>query len=118
MRFMILIHSNESAEAAWADGRSAELEAAHGAVIDDLRQRGEFVDTNELDIENVTVVGQHGGAPVVSRGPFTEGTEYVGGYYIVDVADQDRVVEIAGRFAETRYWPIEVRRLVHASDPN
>lgn len=118
MRFMILIHSNESAEAAWADGRSAELEEAHGAVIDELQQRGEFVDTNELDIENVTVVGHHEGVPVVSRGPFTEGTEYVGGYYIVDVADQDRAVEIAGRFAETRYSPIEVRRLMHTPTTN
>jgi hypothetical protein len=118
MRFMILIHSNESAEAAWADGRSAELEQAHGAVIDELMRSGEFVDTNELDVENVTVIGHHGGAPVVSRGPFTEGTEYVGGYYIVDVVDQDRAVEIAGRFAETRYSPVEVRRLVHASDPD
>ena len=116
MRFMILIHSNETAEAVWASGDDPALEATHGELIAELSASGELVDTNELDTENVTVVGHHEGAPVTTRGPFTEGTEYIGGYYIVDVADHDRAVEIARRFAEAKYSPIEVRRLMHAAD--
>lgn len=110
---MILIHSNDVAERAWADGETVALDGAHGAVIAELKSSGELVDTNELDVEDVTVIGHHNGEPVATRGPFTEGTEWVGGYYIVDVADRARAVEIAGRFAENQYSPIEIRRVVH-----
>lgn len=115
MRYMILIHSNVTAETAWADGEMANLDEAHRAVIGELTASGELVDTNELDVEDVTVVGHHNGNPVTTRGPFTEGTEWVGGYYIVDVVDRRRAVDIAGRFAENRYSPVEVRRMVHGA---
>lgn len=82
-------------------------------MLAELTANSELVDSNELDIENVTVVGHHNGHPITTRGPFIEGTEYIGGYCIVDVASHERAVEIAGRFAETKYSPVEVRRLMH-----
>lgn len=114
---MITIYSNPTAEAALADG-DLDLQATHGAIIEELIASKEFVDTNELDLDDVTVIGHHHGTPVTTRGPFTEGTEYIGGYYIVDVTDHDRAVEIAGRFAEVKYSPIEVRRLMHTEEGN
>jgi hypothetical protein len=115
MRYMILIHSDDVSDRAWAGGELAELDRVHRAVISELRASGEFVDTNELDVEDAVVIGRHNGAPIVTRGPFTEGTEWVGGYYVVDVADRERAVEIARRFAESKYSPIEIRRVVHSS---
>jgi hypothetical protein len=112
---MITIYSNPTAEAALAAG-DLDLQAVHGAIIDDLIASKEFVDTNELDLENVTVIGHYNGKPVATRGPFTEGTEYIGGYYIVDVASHERAVEIAGRFAEVEYSPIEIRRMLHTAE--
>ncbi len=113
---MILIHSNETAEAAWADGLQQSLYDTHDAIIEELIAKKEFIDTNELDTVNVTVIGHHNGRPVTTRGPFTEGTEYIGGYYLVDVASHARAVEIAGMFAEVKYSPIEVRRLMHTEE--
>ncbi len=112
---MITIYSNPTAEAALAAG-DLDLQATHGAIIEELIASKEFVDTNELDLENVTVIGNYNGTPVTTRGPFTEGTEYIGGYYIVDVASHERAVEIAGTFAEVKYSPIEVRRLLHTEE--
>lgn len=40
-----------------------------------------------------------------------ETKDIVAGYYIVDCADLDRAVEIAGKLGEARLWPIEVRRI-------
>lgn len=31
---------------------------------------------------------------------------------IVDVLRQQRAIEIAERYAESKYWPVEVRRLI------
>jgi hypothetical protein len=114
MRYMILIHSDEVADRAWAGGELAELDRVHRTVIGELKASGEFVDTNELDVEDAVVIGRHNGAPVVTHGPFSEGTEWVGGYYVVDVADRERAVEIAGRLLEGTYSPIEIRRVVHS----
>jgi hypothetical protein len=111
---MVLIHSNETAERAWADGESADLDAAHGALFAELAASGELVDGNELATDDVAVVGRHNGEPIATRGPFTEGPEWIGGYYIVDVADRERAVAIAERLAETKYSPIEIRRIMHA----
>lgn len=116
MRYMILIHSNRTAEQAWAEGGKADLDAVHADVFAELTASGELVDGNELDVDDVVVVGHHRGAPITTRGPFTEGTEWIGGYYLVDVADRDRAVEIASRLAETAYAPVEVRRLMHATE--
>lgn len=113
MRYMILIHSNEAAEAAWREGGKERLDAAHAAVFQELEASGELVDSNELDMSDVAVIGKHRGETVTSLGPFTEGTEWVGGYYIVDVANRDRAVEIAGRLAEVKHSPIEIRRIMH-----
>jgi hypothetical protein len=110
---MILIHSNARAEKAWADGESADLDATHGALFAELAASGELVDGNELATDDVAVIGRHNGEPITTRGPFTEGTEWIGGYYIVDVADRERAVEIAGRLAENKYSPIEIRRVMH-----
>ncbi|MDZ4044670.1 MAG: YciI family protein [Rhodoglobus sp.] len=113
---MITIYSNPTADAAWHDGERETLDATHGAVIEELTNSKELIDTNELDTENVTVIGHHNGQPITTRGPFTEGTEFVGGYYIVDVASHERAVEIAGKFAEAKHSPIEVRRLMHTEE--
>lgn len=116
MRYMIVINTNAAAEAAYVGAERDALYASHDAVIAELVEHGEFVDSNELDPENVTVVGTHQGKPVATRGPFTEGTEFIGGYYIVDVSSHERAVEIAGRFVEGRFSPIEVRRLMHETE--
>lgn len=115
---MITIYSNPAADAVWAAGDKEALDATHSAVWDELTASKELVDANELDTQNVTVIGHHHGQPVATRGPFTEGTEYVGGYYIVDVDSHERAVEIAGRFLEVEHSPIEVRRLMHVTEGN
>lgn len=112
MRYMILISTDEDARKQWeADG--SVFDDAHRAVAAELRRTGELVDGNELDPEDATVIGTRRGEVLSTRGPFTEGVEIVGGYYIVDVASRERAVEIAGMLAETRYSPVEIRRLMH-----
>lgn len=113
MRYMILIYSDEAADAVWAAGGKDRVDAAHAAVFQELQESGELVDGNELDTTDVAVIGRHRGETITSRGPFTEGTEWVGGYYIVDVANRERAVEIAGRLAEVDHSPVEIRRVMH-----
>ena len=112
MRYMILISTDDDARKQWETDGSV-FDDAHRAVFDELRRTGELVDGNELDPDDAVVIGTHRGRALSMRGPFTEGVEIIGGYYIVDVPSRERAVEIAGRLTETRFSPVEVRRLMH-----
>jgi hypothetical protein len=115
MKYMILIYGNvESWKAMNADSFAA-LMAAHGALQDELKASGEFVDTNELRAENAKIVRTRGGVSEVTDGPFVEIKEIVAGYYIVDCDTLDRATEIAGKLGEAEFGLVEVRELT--SDP-
>src|SRR5258705_2964326 len=52
-----------------------------------------------------------GGAAVVTDGPFAEGREVVGGYFVVDVPDRAAAIELAKRCPYARAGVIEVRAM-------
>ncbi|MFF1879419.1 YciI family protein [Leifsonia sp. NPDC058230] len=118
MRFQILIYNNAEFDMALRNGLMEELDSTHRAVIEELTASGELVDSDELSTTAAATVRVDPGTRMVLAvdGPFCESKEWVGGYYVVDVAGIDRAVEIAGRFVEARFSPIEVRQLVHAGN--
>ena len=69
------------------------------ALSKELQDDGELVDAQGLADPSAAkfVFSDGSGAPVVTDGPFPEGKELLAGYWIVDVEDFDRAVEIAGR---------------------
>jgi hypothetical protein len=111
MRFMLMIYGNQRG---W-DGLGKEavdaLVAAHRSVQEELSRTGELIDTQELAVEDARVVRARDGMLSVTNGPFTEGEQFLGGYYLIDCAGWDRATGIAGRFGETAFAPIEVRRV-------
>ena len=50
------------------------------------------------------------GTVVVSDGPYVETKEFLGGFAIVDVPDDEAAKMWAGKIAEACGWPHEVRR--------
>jgi hypothetical protein len=65
----------------------------------ELTAAGEFVDGQGLagpeSAKIVTFRGQ--GAPVVTDGPFLESKEFLAGYWMVDVENEARAIEIAAK---------------------
>jgi hypothetical protein len=47
---------------------------------------------------------------VITDGPYVETTEFLGGFAVVDVADDEAAKVWAGKLAEACGWPQEVRR--------
>jgi hypothetical protein len=67
---------------------------------DTLRERGELVYNEGLsDGSMAKTVRLENGQPVASDGPFAEAKESLIGFWIVDVADEARAVEICGQIA-------------------
>ena len=86
--------------------------AAAAAVLDQMRAAGVLVYANGA-IDRSTVVSSVvavEGAAVVSDGACVESPEHLGGFTIVDVADDDAARGWASRLAVALDWPQEVHR--------
>lgn len=81
----------------------------------DLRRSGELVDDQGLvDPHEAKTVVFRDSAPVATDGPFVAPDESLAGWWVVDVADEARAIEIASRIVGYIEAPIEVRRIADA----
>ncbi|MFJ8896519.1 YciI family protein [Leifsonia sp. NPDC102414] len=112
MKYLLTIYNTDEFVTRMETDLKDEFEAAHQDLQRELTASGELVDTAELSVTDARVVRtDSSGSRDVTDGPFTESKEFVGGYYLVDVASIERAVDLASRFVEARFAPVEVRRI-------
>jgi len=70
-----------------------------------------LIDTHEPAVPGAKVVRSNGGLSITD-GPFAETTEWISGCDIIDVASEERAIEIAARFVEARYTAVKIRALI------
>lgn len=81
----------------------------------DMKAAGVWVFSAALhQPEASTVVGAQGEALLTTDGPFAEGTEFVGGFDLIQVADLDEALGWAGKLTRVLGLPVEVRPLADA----
>src|SRR5215470_18824322 len=85
------------------------------AVIDEMTAAGVFVFSDGgLDASTaICSVDPSTGSPVFTDGPFVETKEHLGGFAVVDVADDAEARYWAGRIAIAVGRPQEVHRFPH-----
>ena len=95
-------HSEE-----WFRGR-APLAAA---VVDEMKAAGVYLFAGGLEEDGpVYSVDPTSGSAMVTDGPYVETKEFLGGFAVVDVPDDETAKVWAGRIAQACGWPHEVRR--------
>jgi hypothetical protein len=84
-------------------------------LIKEMTSAGVFVFSDGgLDASTVVCsVDPGSGSPVFTDGPFAETKEHLGGFAVVDVADDAAARYWAGRIAVAVGWPQEVHRFPH-----
>jgi hypothetical protein len=82
------------------------------AVVNEMEAAGVLVFAGGLEeeIEDAFSADATSGEVLITDGPFTETKEFLGGFTVVDVADEDAARMWAGKLAEACGWPQEVRR--------
>ena len=79
----------------------------------ELRDSGEFVSSEGLGHPAVSMTVRKGPAGVVATdGPFAELKEVLASFAIIDVASQERAVEIAARIVAALGEPIKIRPIL------
>ena len=113
MKYMILMLGDQ---ATMMEVKSPEwirdMIAFMGQVNDELIEAGELVDGHGLaDASQAKTVRFVDGAPVPTDGPYAEAKESLAGYWIVDVENESRALEIASRVVAFTHEPLEVRQV-------
>ena len=81
------------------------------AVVDEMKAAGVYVFAGGLEEDGpVYSADTTGGTLLITDGPYVESKEFLGGFALVDVADDEAAKMWAGKLAEACGWPQEVRR--------
>ncbi len=82
---------------------------------EDLRKSGELVDAQGLAWPNqAKTVRFTNGKSIPTDGPFAEAKEALVGYWVLDVENEARAIEIASRVVDYIKHPIELRQIMDA----
>jgi hypothetical protein len=113
VKYVILLYGNPSSRDLWA-GMSDAVRVAglsvYAELNADLVASGELVGSASLDEPTETkTVTVRDGVAMATDGPFAEVKEHLAGFYVVDVASMDRVLEIVARIPEAAHGVVEVR---------
>jgi hypothetical protein len=80
------------------------------AWVSEMDGRGVRLQGNRLqEIASATTVRVREGEVVLADGPFAETKEYIAGYDLLECADLDEALEVAGNHPVARIGSIEVR---------
>jgi hypothetical protein len=81
------------------------------AVVDEMKAAGVYVFAGGLEEDGpVYSADPTGGDVLITDGPYVETKEWLGGFAVVDVAEEEAAKMWASKIAEACGWPQEVRR--------
>ncbi|WP_368862315.1 YciI family protein [Frankia sp. Mgl5] len=96
MKYLIIMQVDPAVLEQLTDDQQRQIQEGHGAFITTTKERGEFIAAQALaDPSQSKVIRSSGGQPEVTDGPFVESKEFMGGFYLLDVEDEARAVELA-----------------------
>jgi hypothetical protein len=106
-----LIYFNQQ----WVGDHSEEWFRGRGplarAVVEEIKAAGEYVFAGGLEeeLDRAFSADATSGELTITDGPYVETKEYLGGFTVVRVDDEERARFWAGKIAEACGWPQEVR---------
>jgi hypothetical protein len=118
VKFLLIMHNNPAVWESLTEAERTAVMTGHGGFIKTIQESGELIVTQALaDPSNSAVVRVRDGVPVVTDGPYLEAKEFLGGYYLVDVASRERALELAAMIPDAAVdgLGIEVRPVMFSA---
>jgi hypothetical protein len=96
MKYLILMHVDPAVLEQLTEEQGQAIQTGHAEFMRITRESGEFLGTAALaGPSQSTVLRSTNGVPEVTDGPFVEAKEFMGGYYLLDVETEARIIELA-----------------------
>ncbi len=104
MKYMLLMQCTQAEWDSLGSWPPEDLKAMiefMNTLNSELADSGELVTAEGLSTPDQAriVQAQHNGAPVITDGPFSETKEFLAGWWILDCASEERVLELAARIS-------------------
>ncbi|MEV7331937.1 YciI family protein [Micromonospora sp. NPDC093244] len=113
-KYLILIHGDERQWAAMSPPELQKRDEAHRAFATEAGPA--ILDGRQLEPATIatTLRTDPAGRLAITDGPFLETKEAVGGYYLIEAADLDEVIELASQLYEVSagHSGVEIRPVV------
>ncbi len=110
MKYLCLAYEQEADLNALTSEEWEELRNETLAYVESLRESGSLVDTRPLQsARKASTVRVRAGTVSVTDGPFAETKEQLGGYFLIEAADEAEALRIASAWPSARLGSIEVR---------
>jgi hypothetical protein len=117
MRFMLLMIPKGYENAAPGTTPDAKAVAAMMKYNESLRKAGVLLALDGLHPPSMGArVSFAGGKPTVTTGPFTDGKDVLGGYWMIQVKSKQEAIEWASRCPASDNEVIEVRQVQELED--
>ena len=109
-QYMLTVHSVEGDPEPSAEARQKVYRDVD-VFNDELRSAGVWVFAGGLHPANTATVVRvrDGGEVLMTDGPFAEGKEHIGGFWVIAAPDLDAALEWAARATRACAAPVEVR---------
>jgi hypothetical protein len=116
MKYVIAMHIDPTMMEQLTEDQHRALTEGHAAFMASTKENGEFISTQALGDPSRSKVVRGGETPEVTDGPFVEAKEFMGGFYLLDVEDEARALELAMQIPDARIpgLALEVRPVVFA----
>ncbi|HEX6962379.1 MAG TPA: YciI family protein [Lacipirellula sp.] len=113
MKYMLLIYADEKA---WTDDERQACYKESAALTRRLHEEGRYLAASPLHpVATATSVRVREGKRLVTDGPFAETREQLGGYFLIEAANLDEALEVAGQIPGARKGTVEVRPTMEIS---
>ena len=113
MQFMIVINSDERAQAKATVEQQKTMHAEYMRYTEELQKAGVMRGGDALDSSSSGArVSFEDGRRIVRDGPFTEAKEVIGGYYLIDAKSRDEAIEWAAKCPGAKHAGVEVRSVM------
>lgn len=102
----------------WVGEHSAQWFAERAplarAVVEEMKAAGVYVFAGGLEEDRKAAFSADAtsGKLLFGAGPYIDTPHYVGGFTVVEVADDQAAKDWAGKLAQACGWPQEVRRII------
>jgi hypothetical protein len=113
MKYMLLIYADEKA---WTDDERAACYKESAQLTHKLHEQGKYLAASPLHpVATATSVRVRENKRMVTDGPFAETREQLGGYFLIEAANLDEAIDVAGRIPGAKKGTVEIRPIMEIS---
>jgi hypothetical protein len=110
MQYILLIYGDEHA---LNEAERQQCYEESAALAQQLHASGQYVAAAPLHpTSTATSVRMRNGKRLATDGPFAETREQLGGYFLIEAANLDQAIDIAGRVPMARLGTVEIRPVI------